>query len=328
MPNSIWTSFSSKEDKDQDGLKDEEEKKLGTDPNNPDTDGDKILDGLEIKSGYDPLKKMSEDPKSKIVGNENGNSNSNSNLNVNSNGNENKNSAVSGAVLINPATGQSTNNNSSGSGAVTSEENSAKSSINYTEQTLMKSDELVAKYKLHLKQFEQLDTETKAKVEKEVADFISQMLNQTGLDFAFSVPDNKIILQEGELSLAVYLGQVKTILGKYGLIKENQNIEDSIREIITALNGMSRSDIDWGKISLWKKDIQSAETDLTALTINSELRPLHVRVLRIFGALNIVLNNMQENDYFKAFISAGRAEKVNEEIKKFVEEMEKMKNNK
>ncbi len=44
------------EDKDQDGLSDQEERAYGTDPNNPDTDGDGYSDGTEVKSGYDPLK--------------------------------------------------------------------------------------------------------------------------------------------------------------------------------------------------------------------------------------------------------------------------------
>ncbi|MFA7314533.1 MAG: hypothetical protein WC025_01210 [Candidatus Magasanikbacteria bacterium] len=69
-----------KTDKDGDGLTDDEEDKLGTnkfesdsdfddisdkleiekyhtDPMNPDTDGDGFRDGVEILSGYDPLKK-------------------------------------------------------------------------------------------------------------------------------------------------------------------------------------------------------------------------------------------------------------------------------
>lgn len=332
-PTSVWSSFSSKEDKDQDGLKNEEEKKLGTDPDNPDTDGDKILDGIEVKSGYDPLVKMSEDPKASTAGNKNANGNSNANANSNSNsnsninGNANSNSATSGAVLVNPATGQSANGGvSTGEGKSSSE--SGLSNVNYTEQTLAKSDELVAKYKLHIKEFDKVDEETKAKVEQEVADFIVQMLNKTGLDFAFSVPDNKISLYEGDLTLAAYLGQVKGILKKYGLVKENQNIEDGTREVVVLMSGMSRSDIDWAKVSLWKKDIPAAEAELSALTVTAQIKPLHVRMLRIFGALNIVLRNMEDNDYFKAFVAAGRAEKVNEEIKKFVEEMEKLKSNK
>ena len=44
------------EDSDQDGLSNEEEKLYGTDPYNKDTDGDGYSDGVEIESGYDPLK--------------------------------------------------------------------------------------------------------------------------------------------------------------------------------------------------------------------------------------------------------------------------------
>lgn len=44
------------QDSDQDGLSNEEEKLYGTDSNNPDTDGDGYSDGVEVKSGYNPLK--------------------------------------------------------------------------------------------------------------------------------------------------------------------------------------------------------------------------------------------------------------------------------
>jgi hypothetical protein len=43
-------------DADQDGLSDEEEKVFGTDPFVRDTDGDSYADGVEVESGYDPLK--------------------------------------------------------------------------------------------------------------------------------------------------------------------------------------------------------------------------------------------------------------------------------
>jgi hypothetical protein len=43
-------------DSDQDGLTDQEEKALGTDPMKADTDGDGYSDGKEIRSGYNPLK--------------------------------------------------------------------------------------------------------------------------------------------------------------------------------------------------------------------------------------------------------------------------------
>jgi len=43
-------------DSDQDGLTDQEEHMIGTDINNPDTDGDGYSDGKELASGYNPLK--------------------------------------------------------------------------------------------------------------------------------------------------------------------------------------------------------------------------------------------------------------------------------
>lgn len=42
-------------DSDHDGLSDELELKLGTDPQNPDTDGDGYTDGEEVANGYNPL---------------------------------------------------------------------------------------------------------------------------------------------------------------------------------------------------------------------------------------------------------------------------------
>ncbi len=42
-------------DFDQDGLSNDEEALYGTDPDNPDTDGDGFSDGVEVRSGYDPL---------------------------------------------------------------------------------------------------------------------------------------------------------------------------------------------------------------------------------------------------------------------------------
>ncbi|WP_165216815.1 YPDG domain-containing protein [Schaalia sp. ZJ1691] len=48
---------SSDADTDGDGLNDAEEKKLGTDPNNPDTDGDGVNDGDEVSGEKNPFKK-------------------------------------------------------------------------------------------------------------------------------------------------------------------------------------------------------------------------------------------------------------------------------
>lgn len=52
------------EDPDQDGLTTEEERLYGTDSMNRDTDGDGYSDGVEVKGGYDPIKKA---PGDKIV---------------------------------------------------------------------------------------------------------------------------------------------------------------------------------------------------------------------------------------------------------------------
>lgn len=43
-------------DTDSDFLPDEREKALGTDANNPDTDGDGYVDGIEVENNYDPIK--------------------------------------------------------------------------------------------------------------------------------------------------------------------------------------------------------------------------------------------------------------------------------
>jgi hypothetical protein len=42
-------------DPDEDGLTNAQEAEYGTDPNNPDTDGDTYLDGAEVEAGYNPL---------------------------------------------------------------------------------------------------------------------------------------------------------------------------------------------------------------------------------------------------------------------------------
>ncbi|PIP25606.1 MAG: hypothetical protein COZ27_04280 [Candidatus Moranbacteria bacterium CG_4_10_14_3_um_filter_41_65] len=54
-------------DSDQDGLSNDEEKLYGTDPMNKDTDGDGYSDGIEVSSGYNPLKPA---PGDKIISDE------------------------------------------------------------------------------------------------------------------------------------------------------------------------------------------------------------------------------------------------------------------
>lgn len=58
----VWSSFQEVRgenifvDSDQDGLSNEEERLYKTDPQKRDTDGDSYSDGVEVRSGYDPLK--------------------------------------------------------------------------------------------------------------------------------------------------------------------------------------------------------------------------------------------------------------------------------
>ena len=54
-------------DSDRDGVSNDEEKQLGSNPNNPDTDGDGFMDGDEIKNGFDPLKFSPGDKRDKVV---------------------------------------------------------------------------------------------------------------------------------------------------------------------------------------------------------------------------------------------------------------------
>jgi len=69
-------------DSDQDGLSDEEEKSLGTDPKSRDTDNDGYSDGVEVKTGYDPRKSA---PGDRIVTEEKKGENPISQTNVNEN---------------------------------------------------------------------------------------------------------------------------------------------------------------------------------------------------------------------------------------------------
>lgn len=55
MPTELTTTTNSMLDSDNDGLTDQLEAYYGTDPRNPDTDGDGYLDGQEMQTGHNPL---------------------------------------------------------------------------------------------------------------------------------------------------------------------------------------------------------------------------------------------------------------------------------
>ena len=58
-PGPAKCSNPTKPDSDSDGLRDDEEVRLGTNPNISDTDQDGIPDGVELANGLDPLKRDS-----------------------------------------------------------------------------------------------------------------------------------------------------------------------------------------------------------------------------------------------------------------------------
>lgn len=64
------------QDSDQDGLSNDEEKLYGTNPSVKDSDGDGYSDGVEVESGYDPLKPAPGDKIVKQISNESLSSNS------------------------------------------------------------------------------------------------------------------------------------------------------------------------------------------------------------------------------------------------------------
>lgn len=71
------------QDADQDGLSNEEEKAIGTDPDEADTDNDGYTDGVEIESGFNPLKPAPGDritPETNVLGVEDINNDTSGNL--------------------------------------------------------------------------------------------------------------------------------------------------------------------------------------------------------------------------------------------------------
>jgi len=55
IASSVIIGFDSNADPDNDNLRNQDELASNTDPNNPDTDGDGLLDGFEVQGGLDPL---------------------------------------------------------------------------------------------------------------------------------------------------------------------------------------------------------------------------------------------------------------------------------
>ncbi len=307
-------------DSDKDGLSDADEKKWGTDPKNPDTDGDGFMDGQEVKGGYSPLVAAPSDKltatsdhysasntNNNANNNANNNSNQNSNQNNNQNGNLNNNQANSTLVIDN--FNQNADPLTSGS---------------LTDKVASKVDDIIASYKLYSVSYDSVPADVQDKVKSEITDFTASLLKGTGLDFAFSIDENKILVDEKiDKDAKKYLEQVKSVLRKNGLISDGDTLEGGIKKIIDSLSQMRKSDIDLEKASIWKKEIDSSYNELTLMPINPDLKNLHTKVLHIVKSLGIVFDNIQEGDYFRSFLAAGRAEKINAELDAFSGEVKK-----
>jgi len=316
VPKALWNAIGRDEakdsvDTDKDGLADKEEENLGTDPKKADTDGDSFLDGQEVKNGYDPLRKAPGDRK---LANTNTNANANSNTNINSNNNTNANT---NSQVQNNSLG-----NSVGEGLkpAPTEENDVKNNV--TEQVALKVDDLIARYNLHTTPYESLDEATKSELEKEMNGFSTDIIKSSGLDFAFNIPGETLRLNDNEeKDKNLYLGRAKDILRKHNLGQDSQTIEEGIKSILSDLANMAKSDIDWDKVSNWKRETPTAYQELLELPVNSQFQAPHIRLLRVVKSLDVVFGNINEGDYFRAFLAAGRAEKINAELDKFTEEI-------
>ena len=293
-------------DSDKDGLTDEEEKKLGTNPTKADTDGDGFLDGQEVKEGYDPLKAA---PYDKVTATTDriGNNNTNGS---NSNGNGNQSAPTT--VLISGNQNQNQNDNT-------------EVKENLTDKVAKKVDEIVASYKLYTTPYESIPADIQDKIKKDVGVFTETLLQGTGLDFAFSVDESKLSIDEKQdKDIKKYLEQIKNVFRKNGLITDNETLENGLKRIIGELQEMRKSDINWEKTAIWKRAVKSSVDEISLMSINPELKPIHSKILHIVRSFDIVFSNIQEGDYFRSFLSAGRADKINKEIDAFSEEIKKL----
>jgi hypothetical protein len=307
VPKALWNAVGISQtdstlDSDNDGLTDVEEAKWRTDPKKADTDGDGFLDGQEVHDGYDPLRAA---PGDRLTANTN--HNSNSNTNTNSQANDNSGIVINSSV---PASNSNVNSNNNGSAQ------------NVTEQVALKVDDLISRYKIYSTPYQNLDDATKTEVEKELNGFSAQIIKNTGLDFAFNIPEETLRLNgEEPQNKDQYVGRAKDILRQHNLIADNQTIEDGIHSIFADLTSMGKTDIDWDKVNNWKKETPTCYQDLLEMPVNPSLKPAHIRLLRVVKSLDIVFQNINEGDYFRAFLAAGRADKIGGELDKFTQEL-------
>lgn len=316
----LWGAVSSndskdaKSDSDKDGITSEEEKKLGTDPNKADSDGDGFLDGLEVKTGFDPLRAA---PGDKIL-----NGNSNSQNQAISNGNNNSGNNNTSISNTNVNAGNSNGNINVSLNNLPVKFVSGANSKNLTEEVMRKADELVAQYSLQTTSYNALNEDARIELEKNVNTFIEGLLKESGLDFTFNIPESNLRLVDTEDSASDrYLARAKQVLRENNLAEESQTIEDGIKSVILELSDMSKKDIDWDRTKILKKEIADVYQNLETMPVHPNTKNIHLRLLRVIRALGVSLDNIDSGDYFRSFLAAGRAEKINGELTKFTEEV-------
>jgi len=193
---------------------------------------------------------------------------------------------------------------------------------NMTAEVQLKVDSLMKKYNFFSGSLDILSADDRVNLEKEVDVFIEEMLKSSGLDFAFNVPETVLRKNDQEQkALPEYLLVAKQTLRESGLIDENQTIEEGLKGKTAELSKMSQKDIDWEKTAIWQKSVAEAYEKILTVSVNPECQEAHVRLLRILKSLGIVLGNIDSSDYFRAYLAAGRAERINEEVDKFTEEV-------
>ncbi len=336
-PKALWTALGSGNsnsgnlDDDKDGLTNEEEKKYGTDPKNPDTDGDGFLDGAEVKNGFDPLRAA---PNDRTIDNGNANTNTNANYNQNmqnsvlinnqANKNINSPSEVNGISVENNNSNISENSRISIAGDSASQADT--NSSNLTIEVQNKMDSFIANYKLYANTYDNLTEADRTSLDQEINAFVGEMIKKSGLDFAFVIPTESLkVNADGGKNWPEYLTEVKIILQENGLIQENQIIEDGVSDLTLEITKMSKGDLDWNRLANLKKATDKSYQQIIAITVNPSLENTHIQLLRILKSLGIVLDNVNQNDYFRSYLAAGRAGKISEEIQKFSAEVGKLK---
>ena len=176
------------DDPDHDGLTNAEEKLYGTNPNNPDTDGDGYSDGVEVRGGYDPLKAA---PGDKIMPDKVGSTTGDSAVSA-----DNLTQKVSKEIATIVQDSQK-NPSTDGSSSVSIEQinAAAQNALSGNQDTVVLPDVDMSTIKIKKQSFGKLTGDKKkAKIKQDVQDYVTQ------LTYIFATNAPKPITTEDDLS--------------------------------------------------------------------------------------------------------------------------------